>query len=181
MTREPDSNRPRPVHRDYAGREPTRPGPHVDDLEATDDERSFPREFTFVDAITIRVATLEAESQRHAALLAETSTAAASREWTQMRADVAQAKADAALCRAAEDRRLKWARPAVILKWIGGGGITGALVWAVVAIGDAGAARRDAEIQREAVRRLVEEFRQLREAWIADHALLEMHLRSHHP
>ena len=179
MTRDPDSNRPRPVHRDYAGRESTRPGPHVDDLEATDDERSFPREFTPVDAITIRVATLEAESQRHAALLAETSTAAASREWTQMRADVAQAKADAALCRAAEDRRIKWARPLVVFRWVGGSSVFAALVWAVVAIGDAGAARRDAEIQRAEVRRLVDELKGLREAWIADHALLDLHLRNH--
>lgn len=187
MTRDPDSNRPRPVHRDYAGREPTRPGPHVDDLDATTedaapDSGAFRREMTPVEhSHEIRLSRVEVRTVEIESALARRSELPDT-EWAKRHDAIVAGLADrVAVCEREREARSRWA---AVIKWakgIGSGGVLAALVWAVSALGDRGKSQRDAEIQRETVRRLVDDMTRLREAWIADHALLEQHLRSYHP
>lgn len=173
----------RPPHTDYAGRSVTSPGR---DLDATDDDAPdsgsgrFGREFTPVDALGVRLAAVEAATIRHDAQLAEASTAAASREWQQMRADIEQAKADARLCREQQERSQRWAPVVKWAKGIGGGAVVTALVWAVTQIGAHGRSTRDAEIQADTIRTLVRDVRQMQLDFAADHALLFQHLRPDH-
>ena len=183
----PDSNRPRPVHRDFAGREVTRPGPHVDDLDATaedgaPDSGTFRRELTPVEsAHDVRLARVEAATTRIEMALAQGHDLPDT-EWARRHDVTVAGLADrVAVCEREREARGKWT---VVIKWakgIGSGGVLAALLWAITALGDRGKAQRDAEIQRETVRRLVDDVTRLREAWIADHALLEQHLRSYHP
>lgn len=181
MTRDPDSGSGR-AHRDYAGRSITSPGPGRD-LDATDDDAApdsgrFGREFTPVDALGVRIASLEAVAIRHDAQLAESATVQASREWQQMRTDVDQALADARLCREQQERAQRWAPVVKWVKGIGAGGVVTALVWAVVKIGDNGAAREAAARDAQIMRTLVDDVRDLQIEAAADHALLLQHLNS---
>ena len=180
MTRDPDSGSGR-AHRDYAGRSIPSPGPGRD-LDATDDDAApdsgrFGREFTPVDALGVRIASLEAVAIRHDAQLAESATVQASREWQQMRTDVDRALADARLCREQQERAQRWAPAVRWIKGIGGGAVLTALVWAVTQIGAHGRSARDAEIQAETIRRLVDDVRRIQLEYAADHALLLQHLR----
>ena len=181
--RDPDSGRPRPVHRDFTGREATRPGPHVEDLEATDDERPAPfvRECTPVDALDVRLSRVEVRTVEIESALSRRSELPDT-EWALRHdATVADLGRRVAVCEREREARSRWAAAIKWAKGIGSGGVLAALVWAITALGDRGKSQRDAEIQRETVRRLVDDMTRLREAWIADHALLEQHLRSDHP
>lgn len=174
MSREPpDSGKGR--HRDYSGREVTRPGVHVQTLDDTVDE------LTPVEHLAGKVATVEGVTADLAMTLAERyempSTEAWSRLVERMNAadrDRTAMSARVEVCEAERAHRAKWARVWTWAKGVGGGGVVAALVWAVTAVGDAGASReaaaRDAAIQRQ----LVDDVRALREATAADRALIQV-------
>lgn len=169
-------------HTDYAGRSVTSPGR---DLDTTDDDAPdsgsgrFGREFTPVDALGVRLASVEAEVIRHGAQIAEAAALPTSREWAQMRADVDAARADARLCREQQERSAKWAPVIAWAKRITGGAVVTALLLAVNALSNRGRSQRDAELMIEQVRSMAVDLRKLQDAVIVDHAILDQHLRTH--
>lgn len=184
MTRDPDSGSGRPPgHRDWS-RVPTRPGPHVDPLDATEDDPPdsgsgrFGRELTPVEhAHEIRLARVEAATVRIETAY-EGRGALPDTEWAR-RADarIDDVAARIKVCEDERDRRTRWAP---VIKWakgVGAGGVVTALVWAVVKIGDAGAAREGAARDAQIMRALVDDVRQMQLDFAADHALLYQHLR----
>lgn len=171
MTRDPDSNRPRPVHRDYAGRESTRPGPHVDDLDATEDEQ-FRREFTPVDALDVRLSRVEVRTVEIESTLARRSELPDT-EWAQRHdATVADLKRRVAVCEEEREARTRWAP---IIKWakgIGAGGAVAVVLWAGKQVADSGAAAESSRRDRESLRTVVKDVRDLQLEFAADHARL---------
>lgn len=170
MTRDPDSGKGR--HRDYAGREVTRPGPHVPALDDTIDD--FPGGATPVDQLRSRVDRVAEVVADHAAVIAERHDMPSSEAWARLEARLDDMAARVAVC---EDERKAWARWARVWTWakgIGAGGVLAALTWAVVQIGNAGADRERSRARAAAHDQLVVDVRLLREAFAADHALLQL-------
>jgi hypothetical protein len=184
-----DTNR-LPGHRDFAGREITKPGPHVDPLGATEDD--FPGPLTPVEHLQHEVAQVKAAVIDQGATLAERYTLPHTEAWQRLVADIAEARAiaEAAAARAkiCDLDRERRGKLAVVWKWakgLGLGGIGTALVWAVVMIGDAGANREAARADKAAARKVIDDldllrvqvdnqFSDLREKFAADHALLQL-------
>jgi hypothetical protein len=174
----------RPPHRDFAGRETTRPGPHVDDLAATVDEtdgppdsgsgrvRDFARELTPVDHHEIRLGRVEASLVR-----LETERAQGDHlpdtEWAaKIDGRIADLARRVEVCEREREARTRWAP---VIKWargIGGGGVLGALLWASAQLADSGAAAEAARRDRESLRNVVEDVRRLQLDYAADHARL---------
>jgi hypothetical protein len=174
----------RPPHRDFAGRETTRPGPHVDDLAATVDEtdgppdsgsgrvRDFGRELTPVDHHEIRLGRVEASLVR-----LETERAQGDHlpdtEWAaKIDGRIADLARRVEVCEREREARTRWAP---VIKWargIGGGGVLGALLWASAQLADSGAAAEAARRDRESLRGVVEDVRRLQLESAADHARL---------
>jgi hypothetical protein len=177
----PDRRQP---HRDFAGRETTRPGPHVDDLAATVDEtdappdsgsgrvRDFGRELTPVDHHEIRLGRVEASLVR-----LETERAQGDHlpdtEWAaKIDGRIADLARRVEVCEREREARTRWAP---VIKWargIGGGGVLGALLWASAQLADSGAAAEAARRDRESLRGVVEDVRRLQLESAADHARL---------
>lgn len=174
----------RPPHRDFACRETTSPGPHVDDLAATVDEtdgppdsgsgrvRDFARELTPVDHHEIRLGRVEASLVR-----LETERAQADHlpdtEWAaKIDGRIADLARRVEVCEREREARTKWAP---VIKWargLGGGGVLGALLWASAQLADSGAAAEAARRDRESLRGVVEDVRRLQLESAADHARL---------
>ncbi len=174
----------RPPHRDFACRETTRPGLHVDDLAATVDEtdgppdsgsgrvRDFGRELTPVDHHEIRLGRVEASLVR-----LETERAQADHlpdtEWAaKIDGRIADLARRVEVCEREREARTKWAP---VVKWargLGGGGVLGALLWASAQLADSGAAAEAARRDRESLRNIVEDVRRLQLDYAADHARL---------
>jgi hypothetical protein len=177
----PDRRQP---HRDFAGRETTRPGPHVDDLSVTVDEtdappdsgsgrvRDFGRELTPVDHHEIRLGRVEASLVR-----LETERAQGDHlpdtEWAaKIDGRIADLARRVEVCEREREARNRWAP---VIKWargIGGGGVLGALLWASAQLADSGAAAEAARRDRESLRNVVEDVRRLQLDYAADHARL---------
>ena len=177
----PDRRQP---HRDFAGRETTRPGPHVDDLSVTVDEtdgppdsgsgrvRDFGRELTPVDHHEIRLGRVEAslvrlETERaQEAHLPDT-------EWARKidgRIDDLGRRVE--VCEREREARTRWAPVVKWAKGIGGGAIFAGLLWAAAQLADSGAAAEAARRDRESLRGVVEDVRRLQLDYAADHARL---------
>lgn len=174
----------RPPHRDFAGRETTRPGPHVDDLSVTVDEtdappdsgsgrvRDFGRELTPVDHHEIRLGRVEASLVR-----LETERAQGDHlpdtEWARkIDGRIADLARRVEVCEREREARTRWAP---VIKWargLGGGGVLGALLWASAQLADSGAAAEAARRDRESLRNVVEDVRRLQLESAADHARL---------
>jgi len=161
-----------PGHRDFAGREITRPGPHVDPLDATEDD--FPGPLTPVEHLQHEVAQVKAAVIDHGATLAERYTMPHAEAWKRLEDRIAASEDRLKVCELERERRGRWT---LILKWvkgIGAGGLAAALVWAVTMIGDAGAAREAAARDKATARQVHDDVRTLREQFAADHALLQL-------
>lgn len=170
----PDRRQP---HRDFAGRETTRPGTHVDDLAATVDETDGPPDsgsgrLTPVDHHEIRLGRVEASLVR-----LETERAQGDHlpdtEWAR-RIDgrIADLARRVEVCEREREARNRWAP---VIKWakgIGGGAIFAGLLWAAAQLADSGAAAEAARRDRESLRGVVEDVRRLQLESAADHARL---------
>lgn len=171
----PDRRQP---HRDFAGRETTRPGPHVDDLAATVDETDGPpdsgsgRVLTPVDHHEIRLGRVEAalvrlETERaQEAHLPDTEWAA------RIDGRIADLARRVEVCEREREARTKWAPLIRWAKGIGGGAIFAGLLWASAQLSDSGAAAEAARRDRESLRNVVEDVRRLQLDYAADHARL---------
>lgn len=178
----PDRRQP---HRDFAGRETTRPGPHVDDVSAAIDEadappdsgsgrvRDFARDLTPVELATdIRLARVEAAVIGLEARAGERD-GLPDTEWAR-KIDVrlTDLARRVEVCEREREARTRWAP---VIKWargIGGGGVLGALLWASAQLADSGAAAEAARRDRESLRNVVEDVRRLQLDYAADHARL---------
>ena len=176
MTRDPDSGRPRPVHRDFTGREATRPGPHVEDLEATDDERPAPfvRECTPVDALDVRLSRVEVRTVEIESALSRRSELPDT-EWALRHdATVADLGRRVAVCEEERAARTRWAP---VIKWakgIGAGSAVAVVLWAGKQVADSGAAAESSRRDRESLRAVVDDVRKLQLEFAADHARLQI-------
>lgn len=155
-------------HVDWAGREVSRPGAPVDELAAThDDFRDEPTPIREFHRLEQRVANVEAVAIE-ARLRVEQADSLPSTEWAQ------RIEARVKVC---EDERADRAKWAWIWKWakgIGTGGVLTALAWAVMTIGNQGAARESARRDADILHRLIDDVRALRESTAADHALIQV-------
>lgn len=168
MTREPpDSGRGRLPHQDWSGREITRPGVHVEPREKP----------TPVDELRVRVGATESAVADHAATIAERYSMPSTEAWRRLEKRVA-------VCETERAARARWAKVWTWARGIGAGGVFAVLVWAVTAVGDAGASRERAARDAAALREVIDDVRVLRESTAADHALIQVllsTLRSHTP
>lgn len=174
MTRDPDSGRGRLPHQDWSGRgEITRPGVHV--------ERKEPSP---VDELRERVNAVGGVVADHAATIAERYSMPSTEAWRRLVARQDAIDARVAVCEDERKARARWAKIWTWAKGLGGGGVFAVLVWAVVQIGNAGAARERAAADAAALREVINDVRVLRESTAADHALIQVllsTLRSHTP
>lgn len=181
---------PSPRYADHT-RTPTRPGPHVvPGLDDTEDD--FPGPLTPVEHLISRVGKVEEVVADHAATIAERHEMPSSEAWQRLE-DTVYAIRSAAdrntrelsvevvrlgervkICEDEREKRGRWALLLKIAKGIGVGGLGTALVWAVVSIGDAGAAREAAARDKATAREVFQDVRALREQFAADHALLQL-------
>lgn len=173
MTRDPDSGKGR--HTDYTRREVTRPGPHVSpSLDDTADESSFPGGKTPVEHLRARVDQVAEVVADHAAVIAERHDMPSSEAWARLVSRLDEMATRVAVCEDERKARAKWARIWTWAKGLGAGGVLAALTWAVVQIGNAGADRERTRARTAAHDQLVVDVRLLREAYAADHALLQL-------
>ena len=166
-----DTNR-LPGHRDFAGREITKPGPHVDPLDKTEDD--FPGPLTPVEHLQHEVAQVKAAVIDHGATLAERYTLPHTEAWQRLEDRIAKAEARVEVCEIEREKRGRWT---LILKWlkgIGAGGVVMTLVWAVTMIGDAGAAREASKRDKATAERVIEDVRGLRESFAALEARVQI-------
>ena len=175
----------RPPHHDFAGRETTRPGAHVDDLAATVDEadappdsgsgrvRDFARELTPVEhSHEIRLGRVEALASRLEIDNARRDNLPDTEWAAKIDGRIADLARRVEVCEREREARTKWAP---VVKWargLGGGGVLGALLWASAQLADSGAAAEAARRDRESLRGVVEDVRRLQLESAADHARL---------
>ena len=161
-----------PGYQDYAGRETTRPGPHVDPLDATED--GFPGPLTPVEHLQHEVAQVRAAVIDHGATLAERYALPHTEAWRRLEADLAAVAERVKVCEVEREKRGRWT---LIVKWakgVGAGSVVMALVWAVAMIGDAGAAREASKRDKATAERVIEDVRGLRESFAALEARVQI-------